>query len=70
MTAGSFLVLLSGGFLTGGIGTIVADSTMREDGFLVTGEETFSTTAFAVTTESMEFHIGPGRGVGARVAAR
>ena len=60
VTLGSFLLLLSGGFLTGGIGTIVVDSNMREDGFLVTGEQTFTTDTFAMTTENMEFHIGSG----------
>lgn len=60
VTFGSFLLLLSGGFILGGIGTLVADSSMREDGFLVTGEETFTTSSYAITTESMEFHIGQG----------
>ena len=39
---------------------LLTAASMREDGFLVTGEETFTTSSYAITTESMEFHIGQG----------
>lgn len=59
MTLGSFLLLLSGGLLTGGLALVAFDND-RVAGFVTTGEETFSTGGYAVTTENLEFHVGQG----------
>jgi hypothetical protein len=51
---GSLGVGLAGGALA------LADTTLRDDGYLMSGEETFATDTYAVVSESMEIHAeGP-----------
>ena len=57
MILGVVLLLGSLALAFGGITLAVASATLRDDGgFLMSGEETFSTASYAMTTQNMEIH--------------
>ena len=61
VVVGSVLLLVSGGFITGGVAALVADQAMRDEaGFVTSDTETFSAETYAVTTENLELHLDEG----------
>src|SRR5688572_25451148 len=55
VVVGSILALIGAGMLFGGAGLLWIDQTKRDDGvYLMTPRETFSTTSYAITSESID----------------
>ncbi len=55
---GSFLLLVSLGFIGGGIALVAADQTARDDqGFFMTDQRSLETGTFAITTEPMQVDV-------------
>ncbi|HEX6921744.1 MAG TPA: DUF4389 domain-containing protein [Actinomycetes bacterium] len=60
LVVGAVLGLASLGVLFGGVAALWADQTQREDGFVTSGDETYSTGGAALATDRISIDAGPG----------